>query len=240
MSAGRPVFITRPADQAAPLAEAVRARGFAPVLAPCLVLEIEDGPPLDPAGIAAIAVTSANGVKALLARWADRTCPVYAVGEATAAAARAGGFADVITAGGDAASLARLIAGKVEPGTKILHAAGEDRAFDLAGALSPLGIGVRVETLYAMPMARALPDEALAVLDAGVNAAALLMSARTAAAFGELVAASGRRLDCVSAICMSQAVADAAADFAFRRIAVSSRPSVDALLDALEAREGGE
>jgi uroporphyrinogen-III synthase len=240
MSPKPPVFITRPADQAAPLAEAVRARGYAPVLAPCLVLEIEDGPPLDPTGIAAVAATSANGVKALLARWADRTCPVYAVGEATAAAARAGGFVDVITAGGDAASLARLIAGRAAQGTAILHAAGEDRAFDLAGALSPLGIGVRVEALYAMPVARALPSDALAVLDAGHDAAALLMSARTAAAFGELVSSAGRRLDGVSAICLSQAVADAAAAFPFRCIAVSSRPSVDALLDLLEAREGGE
>ena len=239
MTGGRPVFITRPADQAAGLAAAVQTRGFVPVLAPCLTLKINPGPPLDGQDIGAFAVTSANGVAALLSRGANLSRRVFAVGEATAAAARAGGFASVTAAGGDARSLAELVAGQVAPGGTILHASGKDLAFDLAGALSPLGIRVRVETVYSMPVADRLPDAALAVLDDVGSSAALLMSARTAAAFGSLVAASGRRLAWVDAVCLSPAVANAAAAHGFRSLATATAPNVSALLDMLEAQEGG-
>ena len=83
----------------------------------------------------------------------------------------------------------------------ILHAAGEDRAFDLAGALSPLGIGVRVEALYAMPVARALPDEALSPRSRLILVYALCGFANFASLgimVGGLVAmAPGRRADIV-------------------------------------------
>ncbi|WP_415491802.1 uroporphyrinogen-III synthase, partial [Brevundimonas diminuta] len=45
-----------------------------------------------------------------------RRHPVFAVGDATAEAARAAGFADVRSAAGDIHALARLIAAEAPPG----------------------------------------------------------------------------------------------------------------------------
>lgn len=153
-----PVFVTRPAHQAAGLIEAVARRGFAPVGAPCLTLSLQTGPPLDLAGIGGFAVTSINGVTALAARTNERALPVYAVGEATAAEARRHGFQHLAVAAGDGAALADLIRETVPPRSKaILHAAGAETAFDLAASLEPHGIPVECRALYAMTPAGTLP-----------------------------------------------------------------------------------
>ena len=67
------------------------------------------GDPCPEAHYDALIVTSAHAAEALAAL--DRTKPVFAVGERTADAVRAAGFADVTVAEGDAVSLSRLIRG---------------------------------------------------------------------------------------------------------------------------------
>ena len=232
-----PVFITRPAHQAAGLAAEVARRGFTPILAPCLKIKIARGPKLDVAGIAGIAVTSANGVAALVTRTTRRDLPIYAVGAATGAAARAAGFENVEIASGDARALAGFIAARVKPGDgAILYPAGEDTAYDLLGALEPAGILVLQVPAYEMPVVASLSKAATAVLDSGVPAMALLLSVRTAAAFGDLAAAAGRPLKAVTALCLSPGVADAASAFPFAAVMAARIPSQDALLDLLETQ----
>ena len=63
----------------------------------------------DLTAIATLAFTSANGVAAFAALTPDRTRPVFAVGDATAGAARAAGFDRVQSAGGDLDRLAALL-----------------------------------------------------------------------------------------------------------------------------------
>ena len=82
-------------------------------------------PPL--AGYAALAFTSANGVRAFSRLSPERQVKVYAVGPGTAAALRATGFADIRTGSGNAADLAALIRSELRPGARMLHAAGEYR-----------------------------------------------------------------------------------------------------------------
>lgn len=235
---GASVFITRPEHQAAGLTRAVAARGFTPVAAPCLKLVIERGPKLDLTGIGGIAVTSANGVLALAARTAERGLPLYAVGRATAETARELGFSQVETADGDGAALARLIGERAVPRpAAILHASGADSAFDLVAALAAYDIRADRAGLYDMPVVPNLPANALAILDAGQPSFVLLMSARTAQAFGKLVTESGRAaaLGPVAALCLSPAIAEAAQRWPFGTIAAAGRPTQDALLDLLEA-----
>lgn len=80
------VIVTRPRAQAEPLAAALRAREFEPVLFPVIEVEPLGNEPIDVRGYDWVIVTSANGA-AELARRAD--CPptrIAAIGEATAAA----------------------------------------------------------------------------------------------------------------------------------------------------------
>src|SRR5690606_1213065 len=140
------LLITRPAEDAGPLAERLHVLGIDSVLAPLMEVVALPGPALDLGGVAGFLVTSANGARAVAARTPERALPVHAVGEASADAARAEGFRTVSSAGGDVETLSAHVAAtcRAEEGT-MLHAAGSVTAGDLAGALAAHGFRVRVE-----------------------------------------------------------------------------------------------
>ncbi len=107
-------------------------------------------------GAAGLLFTSANGVRAFAAASARRDLPALAVGDATADAARAAGFADVASAGGTVADLALLVRRRLKPEAgALVHSAAQEVAGDLAGALGRDGYEVRRAILYdAVPAAR--------------------------------------------------------------------------------------
>jgi uroporphyrinogen-III synthase len=97
--------------------------GLRPVVVPmfAVVPLIWDAP--DPKDVDAVAMTSANAARHGGAGLAALThLPLFAVGEATAAAARAAGFHDVHAGTGDAADLAGLLKAPL----RILHLTGSD------------------------------------------------------------------------------------------------------------------
>jgi uroporphyrinogen-III synthase len=133
------------------------------------VLEVRAlAPVIALAGVHALAFTSANAVRAFAGLEARRDLPVFAVGGATAEAARAAGFGAVEDAAGDVQALAdHLIARR--PG-RILHpaAAEPDAALAGLGALDAVLIhspkaGRRVAALVAPAEA---PDMAVIALSA--------------------------------------------------------------------------
>jgi uroporphyrinogen-III synthase len=79
------VIVTRPRAQAEPLAAALRARDFEPVLFPVIEVEPTDDEPIDVRGYDWVIVTSANGAVELARRLDGRPARIAAVGEATAA-----------------------------------------------------------------------------------------------------------------------------------------------------------
>ena len=86
------VVVTRPASQAVPLADALRAAGLDPVVCPLIEIEpIEDGP-IDTDGYDWVVVTSANGAEQLAARRAGPLPSVAAIGAQTAATLTAHGI----------------------------------------------------------------------------------------------------------------------------------------------------
>lgn len=231
------ILVTRPAHQAEAQAAELARRGYAPILAPCLKIRIERGPMLDDDGVAAYAATSVNGVAALAARMKGREKTLYVVGGASEAAARQAGFTSIERGAGDGAGLAKLIAKRFDPKTgALLYACGEDTAFDLRAALEKHTILVLQVALYEMPLVSGLPAAALKAIDAGEAKAVLLMSARTATAFGDLAAAAGRgaALRKLAAFCLSEKVAEAARGFDFARVVVAAEPDEASLLAALE------
>ena len=102
------VLITRPDRDAAGLAAELGRRGHEAISAPLLTIAPLPAPADLEARVRAcqaILLTSANGARALAGATALRSRPVYAVGQATAAAAEGHGFSTVFSADGDAPAL---------------------------------------------------------------------------------------------------------------------------------------
>ena len=230
------LLVTRPREDAATLIEAARARGLEPVLEPLLRIRFHADAAPALAGVQALLFTSANGVRAFAASSAERRLPALAVGDATARAAGAAGFAAVASAGGDVESLVRLVVARHAPDAgALLHAAGREVAGDLAGRLADAGFTMRRAVLYSAEAATELTAPTRAALNAGLLDLALFFSPRTAATFARLAAADfPARGDGPVALCLSQAVAAALAGPSWRGLRVAAAPTQAALLAALD------
>jgi uroporphyrinogen-III synthase len=230
------VLITRPRERALELAQELERRGDAPLIEPLLAIETVAGVVPEMAGVQAIVLTSAHAVPALSA--AAKALPIFAVGDATAGAARRAGCAAVVSAGGAAPDLARAIAARCAPGAgALLHLGGEHVTEGLAEALAATGFALRRQVVYRAVAARALTPATVEALAARRVDAVLLFSPRTARVFVELV---GRHallepVAGIAAICLSAAVAQLCRDLPWRSVYTAARPELGALLEALEA-----
>jgi uroporphyrinogen-III synthase len=130
--------------------------GFEPLVIP--VIEVRFLPAgIDLAGVGALAFTSVNGVRAFAAASPERGLRVFAVGSATARAARDAGFGDVRSADGDVDALACVISA-AQPAGAVLHASAAEPAGDLVGDLTRLGVRARAVALYETTPAKLPPD----------------------------------------------------------------------------------
>src|SRR5260221_1972223 len=112
---GLRALVTRPRAEAAGLAAALAERGVEAIVEPLLDINYRDMPGPNLSGVQAILCTSANGVRALARLSPEREWPLFAVGDSTAARARAEGFVRVESAGGNVADLARLVRERLSP-----------------------------------------------------------------------------------------------------------------------------
>jgi len=235
------LLLTRPQEDARPLADALTARGHEVVPEPLLQIRWHDDAPIDLDGVQAVLLTSANGARALARRTAARDLVVFAVGDATARAAREAGFTDVASADGDVDTLAALVQRRLDPRAgPLLHVCASAVAGDLAGTLDHAGFEVRRAVLYEAEPAQAFsPAGRAAIAEAGLDGV-LLFSPRTAAIFVRLIQAE--RLDnCCRRLTMfalSAAVAEAAAALPWGGRRVAAKPRQDALLALLDDRDG--
>jgi uroporphyrinogen-III synthase len=238
-------LVTRPEEDAAPLARALAERGIDTMLAPMLriapVADAEKRLADALIGAQALLFTSTNGARSFAAASARREIPVFAVGDATAATARLANFRSVTSAGGDVADLAALAAARLAPEHgALVHVAGSATAGDLAGTLAAQGFTLRRVVVYEAQPTHALPQDVAADLAAGRVELALFFSPRTAAAFARLAAAAGLAPACgrMTALALSPAVATALAGLPWREVVVAARPTQGDLLAALDGHRG--
>jgi uroporphyrinogen-III synthase len=204
------LIILRPEPGASQTLAKAEAMGLDAVACPLFetVAMAWDAP--DPAGFTALMITSANAMRCAgegLARYLH--LPLFAVGEATAAAAKSVGFISVVSGDRDVARLLAHIAtlGK----QRLLHLSGEDVTdFD------SLGIEIERRTVYA---ARPLPPSPAlnAALDQG--GIALIHSPRAGARLAALVDQRTK----LSLVAISAAAADAAGA-GWARLAIAAQP----------------
>ena len=233
------VLVTRPLDDVGPLVEALRARGHEAMVEPMLQIERRAGvpQPLPLDGVQALVFTSANGVRAFADLATVRDLPVFAVGDASAEAAREAGFATVHSAGGDVADLARLVRAHLDPSQgDLFHPAASQLAGDLQGALEDAGFTLRRVALYEAQPAVDLSPTLRHALANGDLDAAVFFSPRTARTFVGLVEQAGLAGPCarLHAICLSDAVAARLAPIAWAHTWVAARPEQAALLAQLD------
>lgn len=211
----RRVLVLRPEPGASETVAKARALGLHAVSVPLFEVEPVAWEVPEPARFDGLLLTSANavrragpGVEPL------RMLPVYAVGEATAAAARDHGF-DIAAVG--EAGVDRLLH-SLEANLELLHLCGEDRQ-------APADARQRIA---AVPVyrAREVPQPELAAASGSV---ALIHSPRAGRRFAELVEERGD----IAIAAISGAAAEAVGD-GWQAVEIANRPSDDALLALAE------
>lgn len=228
------VLITRPLPAAMETARRLAEIGLTPLVAPVLSTTLYQTRLPRPDSVQALLLTSANAVAAVSAEY--HCLPVFAVGNATAAAARAAGFSRVTNAAGNAVDLAGLVRRLCDPDRGSLLFPGAARlAVDIAKPLREAGFRVIRRVVYRTDAVAALAAPARAALAAGGVVAALFFSPASARAFGTLLRAAlpPTCLARVEAIAISAAVAAVLAPLPWQRIRVASLPNQDAMMALL-------
>jgi uroporphyrinogen-III synthase len=236
------LLVTRPEPDNARTAAALRSRGHEVTLAPVLRVEPEPDAELGGGPWAAVLITSANAARAVVAhprRDELLGIPAFAVGRRSAEAARQAGFAEVISADGNADDLARLVAARAasgKPNHPLLWLAGEDRAGDLVAALAAHDIAVHTVVVYRAVAETTLPDEVRDALGSGRVDGVLHYSRRSADAFEAIAMASGIDLKSLPTkhYCLSAQVAEPLRQIGVGTVVVAARPDEAALLALLD------
>lgn len=213
------VLILRPQPGADETADRARARGLEPVIAPLFTVRPLDWDPPSPDDFDAVLVTSANAPRQAGDALASFThLPAYAVGDASAAAAREAGFGTVRIGPSDGAAALRLM--ESDGIRRAVHFTAPEPA-----ELPRSDVSITQIPVYITLPGDRLPDEAIAAVNAG--AVVLLHSPRAAELFGDLID-ERRGMSRIAAI--SDAAA-AAAGTGWADIVVASEPRDDALVD---------
>lgn len=224
------VLVTRPEPGASETAGRIRTLGFTPILAPMLhiaFLPVRLDPP-----VRAVLVTSGNALSPLPAGL--HGLPLLAVGDATAARARAAGFTNVCSADGDAVALAALAVEVLPSGTALLLATGAGQGDSLAADLRKRGFPVHRRAVYAARPVRRLPAAARHALADGSLGAAMFLSADTARAFVRVLPAGLRpALAGVEALAIGQPTAEVLMYLPWRRVRVSAKPTLASVMALL-------
>lgn len=229
------VWVTRAQPGAAATAGRLRALGFEPLVAPLITVETVADDPVDLTGVVALAFTSANGVAAFSGQCPARALPVFAVGAATAEAARNVGFVQVSSADGDVDALAALIAARGPHLGAVLYPGPAEAAGDLVGALAQRGVLSRRLVVYRS--VDRFPDDATAALIPTLDAVLLHAprAARTLASWLRSHPTANLMAPNLTALCLSANVAAPLAGLALAAVRVASAPVEDALLALLES-----
>jgi uroporphyrinogen-III synthase len=217
----RPLLILRPEPGNSRTAAAASAAGLEPHRFPLFETRPVAWEPPDPLPYTGIMMTSANA-----ARFAGPALlkylhlPLFAVGDATAEAARAVGFTSVVSGDKDVARLLAEIATLGEQ--HILHLCGADHL-----PSSAIGIHIARRIVYtSVPLA--LPAGLANQL--GKAPIAMLHSPRAAERFAQLVAEVGADRNQINLIAISQSAADAAGE-GWEKVAIAPQPRDEALIE---------
>lgn len=226
-----PVLLTRPSDRGDRFAADLAARfgdAVVPVSSP-MMAPVFLAPDWPDAPYSSLILTSETGVEAAaLLRDAGRALPARAicVGDRTAQAAEAAGFA-AASAQGDAEALIAMVLEGADDGP-FLHLRGRDARGDIAPRLTAKGRPAHAAVVYAQdPLP--LTDRARALLAGDAPVVVPLFSPRSA----DLLAAQGPFTAPLLVAAISPAAAARASALRPDRLETALRPDAAAMMEAL-------
>lgn len=189
---------------------------------------------LAPASFQALLFTSRHAVTAFTAAYAGwYAVPAFCIGQRTAELATAQGFTTVHSADGDAADLARLVIGQLNPAHgPVLRLTGYDTPDPLSDSLAKAGFPVTRRRAYGVAEIPDFSGETRSALTEGSLDGVLFFSPETARRFVTLVGERNLAPAChgLVAWCISDATAASLADLSFRTIRMAARPTQAAML----------
>jgi uroporphyrinogen-III synthase len=238
------VLVTRPEEASYRTAKRLETMGHRPIVLPLMRAEHHPDDVLE--GLrhphSAIAITSAEAARVLQSlgqkNYPYLNVPLFAVGEATALAARNAGFTAVEAAEGTASSMIALFGERLRQMTlhhPLLYVAGAPRTATFEAGLTELEIPFLTVQGYAM-IAVPVDEAALsAALQAKPVDAVLLYSPATATRFFELplTRRSWNVLQHTRILCLSENVAHAVPAPLQSVVIVADRPDEDSLFALL-------
>ncbi len=225
------LWLTRPGLANQSLAEALAVRGIMTITAPVQrIFPITTC--VRPGDFTAILTTSQHALGAADYPESLTSLPLYTVGVASQAAARARGFAKAKILAADAAGLAEALIAHTPTPQHFLYLRGRDLRVDIASLLRAAGHGVTEHITYAAEIAPDLPPELLR--DWPAVSGVVLYSAR-AAGFAHMLMdrhhlTPARPLD---AFCLSDAIADSLTRERWGRVFSARHPSEESLLEII-------
>ena len=251
MTGTKAILVTRPLQDAEPLASKLAFKGYQVLCQPMLTIQFEedaadelntlleeDAPPQ------AIIITSANGARALAHMTTSRHIPVITVGEASAEEAKARGFWYVTPAvegkGGDVEQLIAYVSRTLSKDKgALLHVSGHEVTGDLTGRLKAQGFATKRIIVYRAAAASHLNDDIHEALQLGTLHAVTFYSSRTAQAFIRLIQKEKLEpaLAAMRAYCLSPAIAGTLDAEQWQSVLVADTPDSETLLALIEATE---
>jgi uroporphyrinogen-III synthase len=242
------LLVTRPEPDALKLRAVLEEHGHEATVEPLLSVSFENADPIELDGVQALIATSRNALRALklhrlLAE--ARKLPLFAVGRATAAEARAMGVEMVVTGAGTAQELVAHIVSVSEPSAGfLLHLAGDRLAADLKGELELQGFRVLQPVVYHMQAATALSEDTVEQLAMGEIEGVILMSPQTATIYAALMRKQGLASVARGLVhfCLSEAIAQRLQPLGTVRSEIAEAPRLEevlALIDAAAAKSDG-
>ena len=190
-------IITRPVEDAGRFSAAARAAGARVIAMPVIDIHFREQVQIPDVRWQAVAITSANGARAIgrlpaAQRQAITAAQAVTVGPASSAAARMAGFARILQAAGDVAALIETVRQRLRPQDgPILYASGAITRGDLQRHLNAAGFDVHRAVLYEARPAGMLNEAARKALLNDAPGTVALYSPRSASIWAQLVQQAG-------------------------------------------------
>lgn len=213
------VWITRTRPAADESAAVWRAAGFVPVAEPLLDVQAVQHEPLSADEI--VIFTSKNAVDYVNGDGQRAIC----VGDATADRARKAGFSGVVSVDGTSADVTHWVRANLQWGQALVHVSGKHIRGSIVEDLQEAGYSARRRIVYRSTSRLFWPETPVTL--------AAFYSPMAARIFAEM--ADGHPLSGLSAICISQATADALKNAKLKSVHIASRPREDELIMAAKS-----
>ena len=233
------ILITRSEVESSRAVIELGAMGYEVLAVPLVEIIERETTPLDFEKVAAIIVTSRNGVRALSRAISYRDLPLFAVGPGTAEEATIAGHSNVTIGPGDARGLTDALTQRLRPSDgPLVYVSGLHVASDLSGDLVALGYDIKRVVLYEAREEKKLPEAINKELRNHHIASVVFFSSRIASIFVALVeraGLSGSLVD-IEAVCMSEKVAASISTQIWKQVLIAENKTQESLLNVFRMR----